>query len=104
MALIRVAGENAQFEALVDQCRRFEAKSSQFFDSFDSFIIFTICSDAYILRSGDFRADNDDDNDRWTNWLLYPLRMRASYTTLLFIIELIDSISKDGPDTPMPYL
>ena len=57
-----------------DWCRRFEAKSSQFFYAFDSLIILTI---AYILRSGDFRGDNDDDNDRQTNQLLYTLRMRA---------------------------
>ena len=71
MALIGVAGENAQFVALVDQCCRFEAKSSQFFDAFDSLIVLIICSDAYISRSDDSRADND--NDRRTNRLLYPL-------------------------------
>ena len=53
-----MASENARFVALVD-CRRFEAKSSQFFDAFDSLIVLTICSDAYISRSGDFRADDN---------------------------------------------
>ena len=64
-----MVGENARFVAFVDWCRRF-----QFFDAFDSLIVHTICSHAYISRSGDFRADDDD---RRTNGLLYPLRMRV---------------------------
>ena len=55
-----MADENARFVAFVDRCRRFEAKSSQFFDAFDSLIVLTICSHAYISRSGDFRDDDDD--------------------------------------------
>ena len=47
-----------------------DLKQSQasFFASFDSLIVLTIRSDAYISRSGDFR---DDDNRR-TNRLPYP--------------------------------
>ena len=52
-------------------CRRLEAKSSQFYASFDSLVVLTIRSDAYISRSGDFRADDN----RRTNRLL--ARMRA---------------------------
>ena len=55
-----MADENAQLVALMGRCHRFEAKSIQFFDAFDSLIV---CSHAYISRSGDFRADNDNDND-----------------------------------------
>ena len=55
-------------------CRRFEAKSSHFFffffASFNSLVVLTIHSDAYISRSGDFRADNDN---KQTNQLFYPL-------------------------------
>ena len=40
-----------------------EQKLSQFFDAFDSLIVLTICSDAYISRSGDFCAHNDNNND-----------------------------------------
>ena len=51
---------------------------SRFFASFDSLILLTIHTDAYILRSDDFHADNDsnnndddnnddDNNNRWTN-------------------------------------
>ena len=45
-----------------DLYRRFEAKSRQFFDAFDSLIVLTIYSDSYISRSGDFIADNDDND------------------------------------------
>ena len=44
-------------------CCPFEAKPRQVIASFDSLIVFTIRSDAYISRSGDFHADNND-NDR----------------------------------------
>ena len=46
-------------------CCRFEAKPSQFFAAFDSLVVLTTHSDIYISRSGDFRADDND--DRWTN-------------------------------------
>ena len=68
-----MAGENARFVALVDWCHRFEAKSSQLFDAFDSLIVRTICSHAYISRSGDFcaaataAAADDNNDDRPTN-------------------------------------
>ena len=65
-----MAGENTLFVALVDRCRRFEVKSIQFFDAFDSLIVLTICSRAYISRSGDICADiddNDDDDDDKTD-------------------------------------
>ena len=44
-----------------------------FFAIFDSLIVLTTRSDVYISKSGDFRADNNDNDKR----LLYPLRMRA---------------------------
>ena len=59
-------------------CHQFEAKPSQFFTTFDSLVVLTTCSDAYISRSGDFGADNND--DRWINRLLYPLCMHVGVT------------------------
>ena len=47
-----MASENAQSVALVDRCRRFEANSSQFFDTFDSLIVLTI-NFAQMLTSRD---------------------------------------------------
>ena len=43
----------------------FETYRSQFFDEFDDLAVLAIPSDAQISRSGDFRADND--NNRHTN-------------------------------------
>ena len=65
--------QNTLFVTLVGLAKGIEAYWSQFFADFDRFIMLTCRSDAYILRSGDFRADN---NSR-TNQLLYPLRMRT---------------------------
>ena len=52
--------QNSLFSGDPGLCCRFEAKSSQFFASFDSLIVLTLRSAAYILCSGDFRTDDDD--------------------------------------------
>ena len=86
MALIGVVdrrgrtGENAQFVALVDLCRRFEAKSSHFFDAFDSLIVLTI-NFAHMPTSRDLAISvlltmTTTTTER-SNRLLYPLHMRV---------------------------
>ena len=50
-----------------------------FIDDSDSLTTLIAHYEAYILRSGDFRADDNDNNDddnRQTNRLLYLLHMR----------------------------
>ena len=49
--------QNTRFVALVSLAVRFEANKSNFFANFDCFVVLTDCSDAEILRSGDFCAD-----------------------------------------------
>ena len=49
----------------------FKQNLASFFATFDSLVVLTTRSDVYILRPGDFRADNDDRR------LLCTLRMRA---------------------------
>ena len=51
--LIGVVNTKRHISGDPGSCRRFEAKSSQ---------LFGIRSDAYISRSGDFRADDNDNN------------------------------------------
>ena len=53
--------------------------TNQFFTDIYRLVVLTVHTDAYNARSGDFHADdNDNDNDdRQTNRLLYPLCMRA---------------------------
>ena len=67
-------GKNALFVMFVARVKRFEAYLGQFFADSDGFVRFTSCSGVQIAQTGDFRAD---DNNRHTNRLLYPLRIRA---------------------------
>ena len=66
-------------------CCPFEAKPRQVFASFDSLIVFTIRSDAYISRSDDFHTDNDS-NDRRANGLLSPF-MHAHGVKCFFTVS-----------------
>ena len=64
-----------------DAYARFEVNSRNCFASFDSSIAVTIHSDAYISSTSDFRDDNNDDDNRRINRLLYPLRViNVTYT------------------------
>ena len=71
--LVSVANTKATLVALVATAIWFLAKPSQFFAVFDSLVAVTVHLSA---RSGRFHVDNDD---RRTNQLLNPLRMRAEY-------------------------
>ena len=72
------ATQNQPFVALVASVVPFQANPSQFFAVFDSLVAITTHSGAQNLRSGRFRVNDDDADNRRTKRLLYPLlRMRA---------------------------
>ena len=50
-----------------------------FFDTFDSSIVPTICSGAYISRSGDFRADNYSDHITHSRRAMALVKRRSGY-------------------------
>ena len=57
-------------------CLALRSNEESFVDVSDHLTTLTTCHDAYISR---FSVDNNDNNndDRWTDRLLYPLRMCA---------------------------
>ena len=60
-----------------DPCLALGSKVRTFISDSDSLMTLITCYEAYISRSGDFHAndDNNDEDDRWKNQLLYPLRI-----------------------------
>ena len=54
----------------MDCVSRFDAHGSQFFAEFDWFIVLTSCLDTYILRYGDFCANDDDNDDDTTDYFI----------------------------------
>ena len=77
IGVANIATQNQPFVALVASVVPFQEKSSQFFAVFDSLVAIITHLGAQNSRSGRFRV-NDNDNNRRTKRLLYPLlRMRA---------------------------
>ena len=58
-----VANKKALFVTLMDRIHRFDTYWSQFFAKFDRFIVLTSRLDAYILRYGNFCANNNNNNN-----------------------------------------
>ena len=78
-----IATQNQPFVALVASVIPFQANPSHFFAVFVSLVAITTHPIAQNSRSGRFRVD-DDNNNRWTKRLLYPLlRMRPRGNNVL---------------------
>ena len=57
------------FVMFVDHAKRLKpSHSSQFFADFNRLVMLTSCSDAYMLRSGDFYGDDNRQTDRKTDY------------------------------------
>ena len=81
-----IATQNQPFVALVGSVIPFQANLSHFFAVFDSLVAITTHPGASNSRSGRFRVN--DNNNRRTNRLLYPLlRMRARGNNIMLSLK-----------------